>query len=115
MGETAYVGDARPFGQIRRAGARDVVDDGAADHDGRIIGTYLHGLFDADDFRHAFLRAARAVCGLAPPSKVACVAAERDARLNRLAQHVAQSIDVDAVLAWIGLPAHRLCSTKSRA
>lgn len=114
MGRTAYVGDARPFGQVRRAGARDVVDDGAAARDGRIIGTYLHGLFDADDFRHAFLRAARAVCGLAPPDQVAHVGAERDVRINRLAIHVARSVDVDALLAWIGLPAQRLAPAESR-
>lgn len=115
MGETAYVGDARPFGQVRRAGVSDLVDDGAAACDGRIIGTYLHGLFDADDFRHAFLRAARAVCGLAPPNQVAYVAAERDARINRLASHVARSLDVDALLAWIGLPVQRLTRAESRA
>jgi adenosylcobyric acid synthase len=114
MGETAYIGDARPFGQVRRAGARDVVDDGAAARDGRIMGTYLHGLFDADDFRHAFLRAARAVCGLAPPNQVAYVAAEREARIDRLATHVARSLDVDALLAWIGLTAQRLSSAESR-
>jgi adenosylcobyric acid synthase len=95
----------RPFGQVRRAGARDTVDDGAVARDGRIIGTYLHGLFDADDFRHAFLRASRAVCGLAPPTQVAYVAAERDARINRLAMQVAGSLDVDALLEWIGLRA----------
>lgn len=115
MGETAYVGDARPFGQVRRAGARDVVDDGAADRDGCIMGTSLHGLFDADDFRYAFLRAARAVCGLAPPNKVAYVAAGRDARVNRLASHVARFLDVDALLAWIGLPDQRRSTAESRA
>jgi adenosylcobyric acid synthase len=115
MGQTAYVGDARPFGQVRRAGARGVVDDGAAARDGRIIGTYLHGLFDADAFRHAFLRAARAACGLAPPDLMAYVAAERDARINRVATHVAQSLDVDALLAWIGLPAERRTPAESRA
>jgi adenosylcobyric acid synthase len=115
MGETAYARDARPFGQVRRAGAREVVDDGATTPDGRIIGTYLHGLFDADDFRHAFLRAARAVCGLAPLNRVAYVAAERDARINRLASHVARSLDVDALLAWIGLPARCPSTAEGRA
>jgi adenosylcobyric acid synthase len=105
MGETAYAGDARPFGQVRRAGARGPVDDGATTIDGRIVGTYLHGLFDVDGFRHAFLRAARAACGLAPPARFAHVEAERDARLDRLAAHVAGAVDVDALLAWIGLPA----------
>jgi adenosylcobyric acid synthase len=115
MGRTAYVGDARPFGRIRRADTHDLVDDGAAAGDGRIIGTYLHGLFDADEFRHAFLRAARAVCGLGSPIRLAYVAAERDARINRLASHVARSLDVDALLAWIGLPVQRLSTTESRA
>lgn len=115
MGETVHVGDVRSFGHVRRAGARDIVADGAATTDGRIVGTYLHGLFDADDFRHAFLRAARAVCGLAPPTQVAYVAAERDARLNRLATHVARAVNVDVLLTWIGLPAQRLAADESRA
>jgi adenosylcobyric acid synthase len=115
MGETVYIGDARPFGQVRRAGARDLVTDGAAALDGRVMGTYLHGLFEADGFRHAFLGAARAVCGLAPPTEVAHVAAEREARLNRLATHVARAVDVDALLTWIGLPAKRLATAESRA
>jgi adenosylcobyric acid synthase len=103
MGETVHIGDARPFGQVRRAGVRVLTDDGAAAADGRIVGTYLHGLFDADDFRHAFLRAARAVCGLTPPARVAHVAADRDARVSRLASHVARALDVAGLLAWIGL------------
>jgi adenosylcobyric acid synthase len=115
MGETACLRDARPFGRVLRAGAIDLVDDGAAIIDGRIVGTYLHGLFDADAFRHAFLRAARAVCGLAPPTRVVYVTAERDARINRLASHVARAIDVDALLAWIALPAWRHATDGSRA
>jgi adenosylcobyric acid synthase len=116
MGETAYVGDARPFGQVRRAGGSGPMDDGAVAHDGRIIGTYLHGLFDLDDFRHRFLRAARAVCGLAQPtqSQFAYVAGERDARINRVATHVAESLDVDALLKWLGLSAECRLRVESR-
>jgi adenosylcobyric acid synthase len=115
MGETTYIGSARPFGQLRRAGASGVVDDGAASTDGRIFGTYLHGLFDVDEFRHAFLRAARAACGLAPPSRFAQVAAERGARLDRLATHVAGAVDVETLLTWIGPPARRLQPVGNRA
>jgi adenosylcobyric acid synthase len=78
------------------------------------VGTYLHGLFDADAFRHAFIRAARAACGLAPPIQLAHIAADREARLDRLAAHVASAVDVDALLAWIGLPASRFPAVESR-
>jgi adenosylcobyric acid synthase len=115
MGETAYVGEARPFGYVRRAGRRDLVADGAAATDGRIVGTYLHGLFDADAFRHAFLQAARAACGLAPPIQLARFAEEREARLNRLAAHVEGAVDVKTLLAWMGLPARRLPAVERRA
>ena len=114
MGATRYIG-GQPFGYIERSGAQGLIADGAATPDGRVLGTYLHGIFDVDDFRHGFVRAARAACGLAPPTRVAAVATERDARLNRLATHVAQAIDVDALLTWIGLPARPLAGAVSRS
>lgn len=94
---------ARPFGFLARAGTDDTIPDGAVSSNGRIVGTYLHGLFDSDEFRHAFIRAARAACGLAPPLRLARVAAERDARMARLATSVAAALDIDAMLAWIDL------------
>ncbi len=33
---------------------------------GRVRGTYVHGLFDDDGYRHTFLDVAREECGLAP-------------------------------------------------
>jgi adenosylcobyric acid synthase len=46
----------------------DRVADGARSTDGRVVGTYLHGLFDSDAFRHALVRALRSAAGLAPPA-----------------------------------------------
>jgi adenosylcobyric acid synthase len=101
MGQTAVTGGARPFGRVQRAGGAAPVDDGAVDADGCVIGTYLHGLFDADPFRHAFVRAARQACGLAPPTSLARAGAERDARIERLAAHVERAVDVEMILSWI--------------
>jgi adenosylcobyric acid synthase len=114
MGETRYGDDARPFCQLRRAGAPETIPDGAVGADGAVIGTYVHGIFDADEFRHAFIRAARAACGLAPPRELAAVATERDARLNQLATHVENALDVDAMLAWVGLPRQQLATAGDR-
>ncbi len=104
MGATRYAGEARPFCRVQRAGAFGLSADGATTGDAFIVGSYLHGLFDGDEFRHAFIRAARTACRLTPPVALAAVAAERDARLNRLAAHVERAVDIEAMLAWVGLP-----------
>jgi adenosylcobyric acid synthase len=110
MGETRRLEGVQRFCDVLRAGSADVVPDGAISEDGFVVGTYLHGLFDSDSFRHAFIRAARAAAGLGPPAALVSVAAQRDDRLNRLAAHVDAALDVDALLAWLGLssrpPAH---------
>jgi len=95
--------DARGFARLTRGPATDAPDiiDGAQSLDGRVIGTYLHGLFDEDAWRHAFVTAARAACGLAPAADVAFVARERDGRFDRIATIVEQSCDIDTMIGWL--------------
>jgi adenosylcobyric acid synthase len=96
MGRTH--GDAAPFGTIlRRDGT--VVEDGARDANGCVVGTYVHGIFASDDVRHAFVRGARAARGLRPAVAYAEHAAEREARIDRLATHVRASLDLATLLA----------------
>ena len=68
--------------------------DGAVSADGRIMGCYVHGLFAADDFRHAFLGRlrGRAVAGIAYEAEIERI-------LDALADHVEAHIDLDALLA----------------
>jgi adenosylcobyric acid synthase len=101
VGETKYAEEAMPFAQVVRAGSSAVVTDGAVSADRRVFGTYIHGIFDDDDFRHAFLEAARAATGLAPLAARAFVAAERESRLDRLAAHVRRSLDIEMIRSWI--------------
>jgi len=97
MGETHVTG-ATPFSRIVRAGGATNVSDGARSTDGRVAGTYLHGIFDDDAFRHAFVRAAREARGLAAPRELAALTAERDGRIDRLAAHVRASVDLAALM-----------------
>lgn len=55
-GETTRSPQTKPFGRIMRR-ASDGVDvaDGAVRPDGSVWGTYLHGLFHHDEFRHSWL------------------------------------------------------------
>ena len=83
-------------------------EDGSKNNDpilscGRVYGTYIHGLFDDDAFRHKFLDFARATCGLAPAETRANVTAERDARIDRWARHLCQALDMRMIREWAGI------------
>ena len=85
----------------------EFVADGAVNESGRVFGTYVHGLFDSDDFRHAFIRATRAAVDLAPAEKFARVGAEREARIDRLANHLRKSLDINRLRNWLVEPCTR--------
>jgi adenosylcobyric acid synthase len=84
---------------------------GAINNGGRVWGTYVHGLFDDDAFRHRFLDRVRAQCGLAPAREKAPVTANRQARIDRWADHLRQSLDLDLIRAWTGLKRYELTRT----
>ncbi len=67
--------------------------EGAISADGRIMGSYLHGLFAADDFRHAFLAAIRA-----GRARGADFDPGIDEVLDNLALHLEQNLDLDGLL-----------------
>jgi adenosylcobyric acid synthase len=102
VGETVYGEGSMPFAEVARVGSGAPVMDGAVSADGRVLGTYIHGIFDDDNFRHAFLEAVRAASGLAPLAARAFVAAERESRLDRLAAQVRRSLDLEMIRGWIG-------------
>lgn len=87
IGRTEGPARARPFAAI--AGE----PEGAVSFDGRIIGTYLHGMFAGDAFRAAFL----AQLGAAPSTMN--YNGEIDQTLDALAAHLEAHLDVDGMLA----------------
>ena len=66
----------------------------------RVWGSYLHGLFDVDSFRHAFLQSLRSEAGL-PPAPLATYGLGPE--LDRLADAVEESLDMPAILGQLGL------------
>ena len=83
------------------------VPDGAVSASGRVLGTYVHGFFDNDAFRHAFLAAARRAVDLSPAETWVNVGAEREARIDRLADHLRKSLDMNLIRSWIVAPPTR--------
>ena len=69
--------------------------DGAASADGRVVGTYLHGVFSSDAVRAACLSA---IVG-GPLGSTVNYEADIEATLDRLAAHLARHLDIDALLA----------------
>jgi adenosylcobyric acid synthase len=72
--------------------------EGAVSPDGRIEGCYIHGLFAGDAFRRAWLNRVRAARGLSGSAAATEYDATVDAVLDRLADHVAASVDLDRIL-----------------
>lgn len=57
VGDTTLLDGTQPFGTIiQRSHATVAIADGATTKDGQVWGTYLHGIFDNDDFRRRWLR-----------------------------------------------------------
>nr|WP_261403288.1 cobyric acid synthase [Chenggangzhangella methanolivorans] len=87
MGRTAGPDTARaPFEVEGRP-------EGAASPNGLVAGAYLHGVFAADGFRRAYLKA------LGLPGSALAYEATIEATLDALAAHLETHLDVDAILA----------------
>ena len=92
IGETSGAGRAHPFARI--SGARITgANEGAVSANGRVMGSYLHGMFAGDVFRRAFL----AGLGVAPATFAYAEGVE--ATLDALAAHCEAHLDVAGLLA----------------
>ena len=88
MGRTCGEDSGAPLRHACRGGP-----EGAVSADGRVAGTYLHGMFATDAFRAAWLGGfgvARSDIGFE---------ATVEATLDALADHLEEALDVDGLLA----------------
>jgi adenosylcobyric acid synthase len=85
------------FAELAYADGTRVLD-GAVSADGRVAGTYVHGLFSGDALRWAFVTAARRRARLAPAERLEPYGARREARFDRLAAHVRAALEYRALL-----------------
>jgi adenosylcobyric acid synthase len=104
VGETSYLPGAQALARLERAGlSTQEILDGAVSFDGRSFGTYLHGIFDDDVFRHQFLSAARSALGLAPGARFFDWKLERQRQWKQLSTVVEQALDLDSICSWLEL------------
>jgi adenosylcobyric acid synthase len=78
---------------LRPATIINGVEDGATSADGKVFGTYMHGLFTADAFRQKFLES------LGVRGGGIDYRAEVERALDELAAHLEKHLDCDAIFA----------------
>ena len=113
LGTTEYLDEAEPFAFITRQGdGEPPLRDGCISLNGRVFGTYLHGIFDRDSFRHEFLRSARASLQMSAPQELVAWNERRGQQLDLLADAFGSALDLEASLNW---PACRAARTGREA
>jgi adenosylcobyric acid synthase len=113
IGQTSYQSEAKHFAVLSSEnGSCNMSTDGCVSADTHVFGTYLHGIFDEDIFRHQFLRAARCFHGLSATPKLHLWKQLREDSLNQLASAVEDALDMEAIFGWVGLP-YRTTATRS--
>jgi adenosylcobyric acid synthase len=81
--------------------------EGSEAADGALLGTSVHGLFEADGFRRYFLSAVARRAGRPWVGGTVSFAAARAARFDRLADAMEEHLDMAAVEALIGQSGRR--------
>ncbi|MFA1281932.1 cobyric acid synthase [Citrobacter telavivensis] len=95
MGETTLNGGCRSVMQLQKHGEN--VADGAVTADGRVFGTYLHGLFDSDGFTRALINGLRERKGLALLDPAFQYAQYKSQQFDLLADAMRQHIDIEKI------------------
>ncbi len=92
MGETMCVGETKPLLEVvGRNNKPESGYDGVISHDGKVFGTYFHGIFDGKGFREWFLKQLDQEYVPSGPS------VDKDREYDRLARHFEEHLDMDTI------------------
>jgi adenosylcobyric acid synthase len=98
LGETLLKNGAQPLFKLTRRGDADCQLDGAINHDGSILGTYLHGLFDSPAGLAVLINHWQTMSGKALSDlRGFDPHAERERRYDALAEHYRSNMKMDLV------------------
>ena len=97
LGETQLETDTQPLFHLTRFGDDESHCDGAISSNGRVLGTYLHGLFDSGGGLALLLNHWRKICGKQPSSSDIDPQAERERKYDALAEHFRRNLKMDVI------------------
>jgi len=102
MGATNLDRGCSPFSRIFQRGSASVsVEDGAVSPDGRIFGTYLHGLFENSSFREIYLNRIRLEKGMT--LRRGTQKRPQSDPFDQLAEQMEKNLDLPRLLEICGL------------
>ncbi|HDK25608.1 MAG TPA: cobyric acid synthase, partial [Candidatus Atribacteria bacterium] len=107
-GETFLSGDEKPLFKITKRGFTQTdINDGAIGKGGMVWGTYIHGIFDNNSFRRAFIDFLRNKKGLRissciPQNRIS-YQEEKDREYDKLACLVRDNLDMDKIYHILGI------------
>ncbi len=102
MGKTTLAPSVRPFARIFRRGESSVtVEDGAVSADGRIFGTYMHGIFENARFREIYLNRIRLEKGM--PLRRGVQKQPQNDPFDQLAEQLEKHLDLPLLLTICGV------------
>lgn len=103
MGRTEFTKPiVSAFSILHRSGQTVSFDDGVVRQDGLVMGTYLHGIFDNDEYRRAVVDALREKKGLSPLGVIVSTNKRKQLSYDRLADTVRNSLKMDLLYQIIG-------------
>jgi adenosylcobyric acid synthase len=80
------------------------VQDGLVSNDGRVWGSYVHGLFDNDGLRHRLISRIMGGAAMAPAKgRLASFQKWKEEQYDRLADHLRRHLDLARIYQIIGL------------
>lgn len=106
MGRSELGEGVSPAFRIFERSTREVdVIDGAVRADGRVFGTYIHGVFDNDGFRRHIINLIREQKGWGPLAdlEIVTVTEQREKDFNKLADVVRNNMDMEKLYQIMGL------------
>ena len=104
MGDTTPLVDTvrRCFTITSRSEEAVNIVDGFIDGNHQVMGTYIHGVFDNDEFRRFIINQLRGRKGLEPLDVVFHYFEHKNAAYNRLADIVEEHLDMDYIMSTLG-------------
>ena len=104
MGQSRVLGPATPLLEIVERNGKPVqVKDGLISGDGRVWGSYLHGLFDNDGLRHRLISRLMSVDAVElTKERLGSFRRWKEEQYDKLASHLRNHIDMDLIYQIIG-------------